>query len=55
MVTLLLELIRDFIDGGFVRKRASNSEFTIVIYQIINKAKREFTRIDIFRVSDNDK
>jgi hypothetical protein len=54
MVKLLLELLRDYIDGGFRRRRASNEDFTIVIYQIINRAKRELTRIDIFRIPKND-
>jgi hypothetical protein len=48
MIKLLLTLILEYIDGGYKRRKASSGQFTIVIYEVINKSNIAFTRIDIF-------
>jgi membrane-bound metal-dependent hydrolase YbcI (DUF457 family) len=48
MIKLLLQLIYDYIGNNYHIRRCSNDDFKMVIYQVINRECKEFTRIDIF-------
>jgi hypothetical protein len=48
MIKLLLTTLLQYVEKELKRIRASNDNFTIVVYEIVDKQGIPFTRIDIF-------
>jgi hypothetical protein len=50
MIKLLMTSLYEYCTKELKRYRASDEEYSVVIYEVTNKVDVTFTRIDIYRV-----